>query len=56
MKSFKMNCFYLRRDEEIDDQIGKTLVCGNFVFVLKLTDNKKIHFMKFAVCVSWILL
>ncbi len=32
--------------------IGKDLVCGSFVFVLKLTNNNKIHFMKFVVLPS----
>jgi hypothetical protein len=29
--------------------IEEALVCGSFVFVLKLTNNSKVHFMKFAV-------
>jgi hypothetical protein len=29
--------------------IEEALVCASFVFVLKLTNNSKVHFMKFAV-------
>jgi hypothetical protein len=35
----------------MDDLIEEDLVCGSFLFVLKLTNNSKILLVNFAVCV-----